>query len=66
MPDHTREPRDEANFYPVDGMRGTCKCGNHIHYIGFEGETECEECGRVWNIYVDHTLWQTKDGEELS
>lgn len=58
MPNHEREERDEANFYPVDGIRGNCKCGNYMHYISFEGEVECDECGRVWNLYVDHDLWE--------
>jgi hypothetical protein len=60
MPAHERNGSDEVNFYPVDGMRGHCKCGNHISYISFEGEVECGECGRVWNVFVDHELWQTE------
>lgn len=59
MPDHTREENEEANFYPVDGIRGHCKCGEYLHYTSSEGEWECDECGRVYNIYVDHDLWQS-------
>lgn len=62
MPDHTSRSqdteRDEAQFYPVDGLRGHCKCGNYLHFISREGEQSCDECGRVWNIYVDHDLWE--------
>jgi len=58
MPTHERSGRQEANFYPVDGMRGHCKCGNYLHYIDAEGEKECDDCGRVWNVYVDHDLWE--------
>jgi hypothetical protein len=62
MPTHTRSDeteteRNEANFYPVDGIRGTCKCGNFIQYIAMEGDTTCESCGRTWNVYVDHEQW---------
>lgn len=58
MPEHTKAETSEANFYPVDGIRGHCECGNYLHYISQEGETECNECGRVWNVYVDHELWK--------
>jgi hypothetical protein len=57
MVDHTRNGEDEAHFYPVDGIRGNCECGHYFHYIAVEGETECEECGRVYNVYVDHDDW---------
>lgn len=60
MVEHTREEQDEAQFYPVDGLRGNCKCGAYLHYTD-EGSWECdgeEGCGRVWNIYVDCELWQ--------
>lgn len=57
IPPHERKEEDEANFYPVDGLRGHCKCGNYMHYMAGEGEYECPECGRVYNIYVDHELW---------
>lgn len=60
MPDHTRNANDEATFYPVDGIRGHCECGHYFHYIGQEGETECEECGRVYNVYVDHERWNNE------
>ncbi|EGQ44334.1 MAG: hypothetical protein J07AB43_01000 [Candidatus Nanosalina sp. J07AB43] len=60
MTEHTRTERDEANFYPVDGIRGHCKCGQYMSYIGVEGDFECSECGRVWNVYVDHELWEVK------
>lgn len=58
MPEHNREEQDEANFYPVNGMRGYCKCGNYIQFISYEGETVCDECGRVWNVFVGHELWE--------
>lgn len=58
MPTHERDGNDDANFYPVDGMRGNCKCGAYFHYISIEGDIECDECGRVWNVYVDHDLWE--------
>lgn len=61
MTDHTsprNEEASEAEFYPVDGMRGHCSCGNYMNYIGFEGEATCDECGRVWNVYVDCDLWE--------
>lgn len=65
MVDHTPDPdesaSEEANFYPVDGIRGHCKCGEYFHYISMEGETRCTSCGRVWNIYVDHDLWEEPD-----
>jgi len=59
MTEHQKEEREEANFYPVDGVRGECKCGNYIRYIGYEGEVECSDCGRVWNVFVDHELWES-------
>ena len=55
---HEDDREAEANFYPVDGIRGNCKCGNYFHFLSYEGELECEECGRVWNVYVDHDLWE--------
>lgn len=58
MPEHNRSSREEARFYPVNGIRGHCKCGEYFHYIAQEGEIECEECGRVLNVYVDHDLWK--------
>jgi hypothetical protein len=58
MPNHERESQDEANYYPVNGIRGHCKCGNFFQYIIGEGEVECGECGRVWNVYVDHECWE--------
>lgn len=57
MVTHERQERDGATFYPVDGIRGHCKCGEYFHYIGQEGEVSCDECGRVWNVYVDHDDW---------
>lgn len=58
LPEHERSSEQEANFYPVDGIRGHCKCGNYLHYRSTEGEWECDECGRVWNLFVDHELWE--------
>lgn len=49
---------EDPEFYPVDGIRGHCKCGNYFQFISFEGELECDKCGRVWNVFVDHELWQ--------
>lgn len=60
MDDHTTppsEPDDGARFYPVDGIRGHCSCGEYLHYKSFEGEWQCPECGRVWNLYVECDLW---------
>lgn len=54
MVEHTRDDGgelQEAKFYPVNGLRGNCVCGHFIQYT-HEGETECESCGRTWNIYV--------------
>jgi hypothetical protein len=48
---HEPNESDEENFYPVDGIRGECKCGEYFHYIAFEGEIECD-CGRTWNVFV--------------
>jgi len=58
---HKREDgntREEANFYPVDGIRGHCTCGHYFHFISVEGETTCPECGTVYNVYVDHDVWE--------
>lgn len=60
MVDHTKSDKggqDEAQFYPVDGIRGHCKCGEYFHFISREGEFTCSNCGRVWNVFVDHELW---------
>lgn len=60
MVDHTRDEnteQNEAQFYPVDGIRGHCVCGEYHHFISREGEFTCGECGRVWNVFVDHELW---------
>jgi len=58
MPEHEREAADEARFYPINGMRGHCECGAYVNYISREGEVKCDDCGRVWNVYVGHDLWQ--------
>jgi hypothetical protein len=50
--------RDEAQFYPVDGIRGHCVCGEYFHFISHEGAVTCDECGREWNVFVDHELWE--------
>jgi hypothetical protein len=57
MVTHERQGRDEATFYPVDGIRGHCECGEYFHYIDSEGEVSCDECGRTYNVYVDHDDW---------
>lgn len=61
MTEHKRSGRDEANFYPVDGLRGHCVCGEYLHFMAQEGDYECPDCGRVWNVYVDHELWEEAD-----
>lgn len=62
MPEHQRGEEnqiisDEEYFTAVDGLQGQCACGYVFHYIAFEGEIECEDCGRVYNVYVDFEEW---------
>jgi|APHM01.1.fsa_nt_gi hypothetical protein len=63
MPEHKRGEENEvdtdAHFMPVDGLSGQCKCGALFNYIAFEGATECDECGRVYNVYVSFEEWDS-------
>lgn len=61
MTEHSRDEgveREEANFYPVDGIRGHCVCGYYFNFISVEGEVTCPDCGTVYNVYVDSDVWQ--------
>jgi hypothetical protein len=61
MVDHKKDmerQQGKANFYPVDGIRGTCTCGKYFHFISFEGEVRCPDCGKLFNVYVDHDVWE--------
>ena len=61
MTEHSRDEgveREEANFYPVDGIRGHCVCGHYFNFISVEGEVTCPNCKTVYNVYVDNDVWE--------